>query len=438
MKHRPLLWLALFAAFSMITGVTSVDASPGSRLDAVRLQVSESAAANKAFPQHVTYTAGSIAPDHRSQDQLDDDVRAYYDRWKEDFVEYFGADWDGHPIYRVVWNPGQEDESISEAQGYGMVIAAHMAGHDPGAKELFDGLYRYVKLHPSAGDDRFMQWHTPTEVWHQAYAAFDGEADIAYGLVLADQQWGSRGDVNYRKEARDLSRAMSRVLLGPRSRLPMPGDTGKLDGRIDNEDQYTVRLSDLMVQNFRAFRVVSRDARWTRSVTAGQTAVASMQTRFSGGSGLVPDWVVPPTSGAPTLTKLLPAEPYTVEGQETDGKYGYNSARVPWRFGVDYLASGDLKSKAISEQISRWAEAATNGDPTQIVDGYELDGTAIGSRFAPAFVAPLGVAAMGQADQQLWLNAIYDSVRATHQNYFNDSVTLITMLIMTRNYIAVT
>lgn len=32
-------------------------------------------------------------------------------------------------------------------------------------------------------------------------SAFDGDADIIYGLILADRQWGSQGDINYRQEA---------------------------------------------------------------------------------------------------------------------------------------------------------------------------------------------------------------------------------------------
>lgn len=32
-------------------------------------------------------------------------------------------------------------------------------------------------------------------------SAFDGDADIAYGLILADRQWGSEGAIDFRGEA---------------------------------------------------------------------------------------------------------------------------------------------------------------------------------------------------------------------------------------------
>jgi hypothetical protein len=36
--------------------------------------------------------------------------------------------------------------------------------------------------------------------------------------------------------------------------------------------------------------------------------------------------------------------------------------------------------------------------------------------------------------QQAWLNSIYDAVYATHEDYYEDSVTLLCLLVMTGNY----
>jgi endo-1,4-beta-D-glucanase Y len=48
--------------------------------------------------------------------------------------------------------------TVSEAMGYGMLITAFMAGHDPEAKKYFDGLYRFYKKHPSKNNPRLMAW----------------------------------------------------------------------------------------------------------------------------------------------------------------------------------------------------------------------------------------------------------------------------------------
>ena len=56
------------------------------------------------------------------------------------------------------------------------------------------------------------------------------------------------------------------------------------------------------------------------------------------------------------------------------------------------------------------------------------------SYFSTFFAAPLGVAAMTVPGQQTWLNALYDAVYATHAGYYEDSVTLLCLLVMTGNY----
>jgi hypothetical protein len=65
-----------------------------------------------------------------------------------------------------------------------------------------------------------------------------------------------------------------------------------------------------------------------------------------------------------------------------------------------------------------------------------LNGTAIHPNWAytSLFAAPIGVAAMTKSTQQSWLNAIYDSVVASREDYYEDSVALISLLIMTGNH----
>jgi endoglucanase len=36
--------------------------------------------------------------------------------------------------------------------------------------------------------------------------------------------------------------------------------------------------------------------------------------------------------------------------------------------------------------------------------------------------------------QQAWLNALYDAVREKYEDYFEDSVNLLSLLVMTGNY----
>jgi hypothetical protein len=81
-------------------------------------------------------------------------------------------------------------------------------------------------------------------------------------------------------------------------------------------------------------------------------------------------------------------------------------------------------------------EHTTDGDPMAIRAGYRLDGTALENRdyFSDLYAAPFGVAAMTNPKQQAWLNAIYEAVHRHHEGYYEDSVGLLSLLVMTGNY----
>ena len=68
-----------------------------------------------------------------------------------------------------------------------------------------------------------MAWTIPEQAGGEN-SAFDGDADIAYALLLADAQWGSTGIINYKAEALILITAILESTVGPQSRLPMLGD----------------------------------------------------------------------------------------------------------------------------------------------------------------------------------------------------------------------
>ncbi|HEV8632338.1 MAG TPA: glycosyl hydrolase family 8 [Thermoanaerobaculia bacterium] len=380
--------------------------------------------ARRPFPQHVTYARGTIRPGDFTQAAQDQHVRDFYDRWKRDFVK--AVDVEGAGGYRVSFGSTNPARTVSEGQGYGMVIVALMAGHDPEAKAIFDGLWRFARAHPSAIDHDLMTWQVP-EVAGESDSAFDGDADIAYGLLLADKQWGSKGAVDYKGEAQRVIRAILRSTIGPRSRLPMLGDWTKPDGSPHN--QYTPRSSDLMIDHFRAYRTATKDRAWAAVVAACQSVVSSLQRDYSPATGLLPDFIV----GAGSAPQPAPAG--FLEGDH-DGHYYYNALRVPWRLGTDALIHGDAVSLAQVRLLGRWIASSTHGDPHQIWPGYRLDGTPIGGSFyfTTAFASPFGVAAMTDPALQEFLDATYAAVHDRHQGYYEDSLTLMSLLVMSGNF----
>jgi hypothetical protein len=108
---------------------------------------------------------------------------------------------------------------------------------------------------------------------------------------------------------------------------------------------------------------------------------------------------------------------------------------VPWRLGTDWLATGDSRSKLALSKINSFIIAATDGDPQNIVNGYRLDGSKLGDNAELLFVAPFGVAAMSDAANQAWLDAIWANVSSSDdQGYFDTTVATLCAIVMSGNW----
>ncbi|HNO92597.1 MAG TPA: glycosyl hydrolase family 8 [Anaerolineales bacterium] len=423
MKHLFLLSFTLVIILGCISApLTAAPEEPTVQVSVPTIEPTRETLA-RPFPQHTSYAPDSILPNHRTQEQLDDDVRTYYDYWKSTYVTEAGTNADGVVMYRVVLGKDEPTRSttVSEGQGYGMMIVPIMAGYDPDAQIIFDGMWAFVDAHRSEIDARLMDWNVPLEEGNAS--AFDGDADIAFGLLLADAQWGSAGSINYKAEASTMISGILESTIGAESHLPMLGDWVHVGE--PQYTQFTPRSSDFMLVNFRAFRNATNNPVWDDVVLQSQILMAAIQEQYSPVSGLMPDFIV---NGAPAPENFLE--------NVTDGDYNYNAGRVPWRVGTDALLTGDSRSRLIVQNISHWIEASAEGDPLKIRAGYELSGEPLPNSdyFTTFFVAPMGVAAMNDPAQQEWLNAVYSSVYDNHIDYYEDSVNLLCMLVMSGNF----
>jgi len=438
-RQRPYLILPLFLIiFLLLWFAISKNAARPHALDTTITNddmlemptVMPESAPLRPFPQHVAYSPGSIKPNHRSQDQLDDDIRDFYDYWKSRYLVEAGTTDDGKTMYRVSYGDTNPDRTVSEGQGYGMIITAIMAGYDTQARQYFDGLWYYSRAHPSDVDNRLMGWQIPPDPATGNDSAFDGDADIAYGLLLAHAQWGDDGDVNYMSEAQTYITAIKESTIGPQSYLTELGDW-VVDGDGDNYNQWTPRSSDFMPGHFRTYgRATGDEAFWEQVIAAVQSDIDGIQVNHSPNTGLLPDFIVreSDTNHAPK-----PAPPNFLEGPH-DGHYDYNAGRDPWRIGTDALLNNDAKSFAQAQKMANWIVQKTNGDPAAIKAGYTLDGNSYDDYFTSFFVSPFGVGLMTTPAHQDYLNDLYDLVYQRHEDYYEDSVTLLSLLVMTGNF----
>ena len=389
---------------------------------ALSYSVFSNEAVKRPFPQHVSYADNTIRPNNFSQSEQDQHVRNFYDYWKQNYIVAAS-----NSSYRVAFAKGS-DTTVSEGQGFGMVITVIMAGHDSDAQTIFDGLWKFARQFPSGNDNRLMSWKIKNgQVVGGNTSAFDGDADIAYGLILADAQWGSSGNVNYKAEAITVIEAILASTIGPNSRLPMLGDWVEAnDGTPHN--QYTPRSSDFMPANFRAFANATNDSVWNTVISNSQAVIDTIQSNFS--TGLLPDFII----NCDNISECTPANSDFLEGDH-DGDYYYNAGRDPWRIALDALLNNDSKSHTQAQKMITWLANATGGNANQIKSGYELDGTGIGEDYVTTFfVAPFGVAAMLDSNNQDFLNDIYATIYNEKEDYYEDSVNLLSLLVMTGNF----
>ena len=147
---------------------------------------------------------------------LSEETTSFYKQWKEKYLIKNNYVTDKSQYY--VWYSEEKysdsnrtvEITVSEAHGYGMLIAASMADYDTDAKEIFDGMYWFYKDHLSGIGPNLMAWQqcdngsaivdTPSG----EDSASDGDMDIAYALLMADKVWGSNGDINYKQAAVDV------------------------------------------------------------------------------------------------------------------------------------------------------------------------------------------------------------------------------------------
>ncbi|MFH8713364.1 glycosyl hydrolase family 8 [Streptomyces zaomyceticus] len=375
------------------------------------------------FGSHLKpYAAGMLKPSG-SQATNDQKVVDYYNRWKSAFVrQNCGNGW-----YQII-SPDADHPYVAEAQGYGMVVTATMAGADPDAKKIFDGLVKWKIDHPSSVNPNLLaaEQDTACRSVNGGDGATDGDMDVAYGLLLADKQWGSTGTYNYKDLALKHIAAIKKDELNPTTKLLKLGDWSS------SGDQYywISRTSDWMVDHFRAFRTASGDTTWDAVRTAHQTQISRLQSTYASGTGLLPDFVVD------TDTTPKPAPGQVLE-DPNDGAYWWNACRTPWRIADDAVTSGDATSLAAARKLNSWIKTKTGGDPNKIAIGYKLNGTQISSGSEAAFFAPFAVAAMTDSGSQAWLDALWNKMLTTPidtSSYFSASIQLQVMITASGNH----
>ena len=361
---------------------------------------------------------------------LSNDTKDYYEDWKETYLRQNPYVKDETQYY-VFYGEKEYAEAhstvevtVSEAHGYGMLIAALMSDYDNEAKDIFDGMYHYYLAHPSSIGPHLMAWQQSDNGKalvdsNGADSATDGDLDIAYSLLLADKIWGSTGEINYRQAAELVINDIMKYDVSHDDNILRLGDWAY---DVDTDDKYytATRASDFIMQYFPVFYEVTGDERWMQLYDNTYSIINHFVEKYQ--TGLLPDFIIKDSSG-----EWIPAPANFLEN-ENDGVYEYNSCRVPWRISTDALVGKNADAKKYAETVNAFFVKETGGKPEKIMAGYTPDGKAVADWDDLCFTAPLMLSAAAAGDTK-WHDAIRKEVMDIGvDSYFGNTIAMLCLI----------
>src|SRR5450631_8175 len=272
-------------------------------------------------------------------------MAAEYDSWTNTYVQDCPAN-----NSAVVKNGGGV---VSEGIGYGMLLAAN--NND---QKLFDKLWKFYTDH--LDKKGLMNWSmdacaSPGD--NGANAASDGDLDAAMGLVIANKVWGGYADA-----AKNL---IGKIKDNETDTCPnglvvlRPGDVW--GGCSDNSNMGKVNPSYFSPCHYRAFATLDTGNAdfWLKLAADSYKLLAQYQDKMN---GLVPEWGY-------------------YDGR-TEGDYGYNACRTPWRIAMDYMWYCTPDAKTFLQKVSSFVDGKGGVANT----GYPAGESTTNSAFLGAFV----------------------------------------------------
>ena len=438
---RMLSWLLVFAMIATIAL-----GSGGIRVKAVEGESAAASTEQYPFPHNARgYAEGTILPSV-SQDEMNAAMLKMYERWREVYLTTEGCE-EGE--VRVSGGTNYSMGTCSEGTGYGMLLSVYMANSGNQAHEDFDGIVRYIQNHsdPVSG---LMCWKMDKDgKVLDKYAAPDGDLDNAVALLMAHKQWGSDGEINYLELAETLINNIMRYAVNK------PTDTSVYTqmiteapytiARCQIEQKYTdqgrhwmsnTMSSYQMPAAARLFGEVTGDEEWAKVVEG----IYSLYDYYSkkNTAGLAPYKF--------TVAQTKESSPAAWEPTKaSEGRYGFDSCRTPWRVTLDYLWNGNVDlAHDYPIQVATWftdyMTNTLNWDFDSVNASFELDGTEQATYASPRnIVSMLAPAAMvGESNREL-LDKCYEylsNITLTHDwpgDYYQDTLVLMGMLTITGN-----
>ncbi len=306
--------------------------------------ISQSSAAQKAGTSLNQGAGPTIAPNQAAAETL---LATMYASWKSVYVTSAGC-----PVGLRVCRPGNNNDTVSEGIGYGMLLSAYI-----GDKATFDGLWAYEQYYKDTTTSVLMNWNiSSAETMIGAGSASDADEDMALAMVMAFERWGG----TYGSSATALITAIYTYDVNSTTGAMGPGDTW-------GNGNYYYNPSYFALAWYRVFGLFTGNTTQWNNVASACYAILNQVENSS--TGLVPDWCADQGGTAvPCTTAQIAWDVYPMD-------YYWDACRTPWRISLDSIWFANATAQAFCNTISSWAQAnVPSGD---ILCGYQLNGTVI-------------------------------------------------------------
>jgi endo-1,4-beta-D-glucanase Y len=367
--------------------------------------VAHSAAVNYPYPQRKNYPGGTI---NTTNSIASTNLKAKFLNFLDGF--YVEGTCNGSDCARIKFDPGKENQTVSEGIGYAMIMMVYFSDATTDYQNQFDKLWKYYNSF--LDNNGLMNWC----ITHQdagsgfngstgtcgSNAATDAEFDVALALAMAHYQFG---DQKYLDDAKTLIGKIRQYEMNTNG-LHKPGDGW------DNYKNPSY-VSPAAFEIFKELETGANSTFWGTAITANYTLLTSNQNSTT---GLPSGWC--DASGNPT------------NGNASSTAYDMDATRAPWRWAWSKAWYNHTQANALLNKLASWV----NGKNAEDVKGpIALNGT-WGTDANSSYVGSLMNALMVSSTYQDKLNSYWlSTISISESAYFNLAMQVLTGLLATGN-----
>ncbi len=341
-------------------------------------------------------SVGSCAP-VAGGEKFNTAISQAYRRWRSTFVVSDGG------ALKVI-SPEQDNRTVSEAMGYGMLIAAAM-----GDKETFDGLWSWTNSRLDGNG--VLGWDNGS-----GGSATDADTDIAYALLMAEKQWPGSGYA-----------AAGDTMASKAGAVDISGSLIKGGSQYDG-----VYNPSYFSPGF--YRTMG--APWSGIIAANYSQLNSCDQNFTGADGIVPDWC-DPSSGQPAGN--TGAQVTSEVCNQGEACSAYDASRIPWRIGYDVCMGGSEGTSFLNTLVSTFNSKYPRIDTLET--GFDATGNATSGSVQNemAFIGTVGTGAQAAGNAAMAQRAMRSTLDIMerpeyYKTYYSTTLGLLTLLMMSGNW----